>query len=91
MSRTRNLVLWIATYSLPFLAGSASAHPGHDFGDHGGLHIVTSPYHLAVLAVTGAALWWSARFIQHRISRRVIRACGIAALATAGVVWGFLS
>ena len=44
--------------ALAFTLGGAmaEAHPGHDLQDASATHILTSPYHLAVLALSGAAL-----------------------------------
>lgn len=70
------------------LAVSAQAHPGHGLGDHGALHAVTSPHHLAVLALCGAGLWFGARFVQRRASRRLLQITGGVALLAAGVLLG---
>jgi hypothetical protein len=72
-------------------AASAHAHPGH--GVHGGSlgHILSSPYHLAVLAFIGAVLLLAARFVHRRWPRRVIQGTAIAALATTIVLCGLHS
>jgi hypothetical protein len=75
---------------LTFLAISALslfAHPGHDLGAYGAKHVITSPYHLAILATAGLILCAAARFIQHRISRRCVQITGAVALVAAAVLW----
>lgn len=67
----------------------AQAHPGHALGDHGAMHVVTSPYHLAILAGVGLTVWMSARFVQQRVPRRLMQIGGLAAVAVAGLLWGF--
>lgn len=66
----------------------ASAHPGHSLGDSTPGHLLTSPYHLAVLALGGVALWLAGRFVQHQLPRRLLQGTGVAALLTAIVIWG---
>lgn len=85
MKQLRSLTAIATTFAL---ALSAQAHPGHSLGDHGALHAVTSPYHLAILAVSGAALWFAGRFVQRNVPRRVLQFTGIAALLAAAVLWG---
>ena len=67
---------------------SAQAHPGHGLGEHGAAHVMTSPYHLAVLAGTGVALWFGARLVQNQIPRRILQAVGVVAVLTAAAIWG---
>jgi hypothetical protein len=67
---------------------SASAHPGHRLGEHGATHIVSSPYHLAMLALGGAMLWLTGRFVQRQLPRRFLQGAGIAAVLTAALIWG---
>ena len=87
MNRARTPALALATLALQLLARSASAHPGHSLGEHGPLHVVTSPYHLGILALAGVALWFGGRFIERRLPRRVLQACGVLTLVAAGVIW----
>jgi uncharacterized membrane protein len=76
--------------ALAFALGSAmaQAHPGHGLHDASATHILTSPYHLAVLALSGAVLLLVARFVQRRLPRRLLQGAGLAALAVATVIWG---
>ena len=67
---------------------SATAHPGHSLGEHGPLHVITSPYHLAMLALAGGALLVASRFVQSRWPRCVLQGAGIAAFLTVALVWG---
>ena len=77
--------------ALAFALGGAlaHAHPGHGLSDASATHILTSPHHLAVLAISGAALCLLARFVQRRWPRRLLQGAGLAALATATVLWGW--
>jgi peptidoglycan/LPS O-acetylase OafA/YrhL len=77
-----------AALALALGSAMAQAHPGHGLHDASATHILTSPYHLAVLALSGAALLLVARFVQRRLPRRVLQGAGLAALATATVLWG---
>jgi hypothetical protein len=67
---------------------SAQAHPGHDLAEVDTHHLLTSPDHLAALALAGAALWFGARFVHARLPRRLLQGAGLAAVAVAAVVWG---
>jgi len=67
---------------------SASAHPGHDWAAVDARHLVTSPDHLAVLALAGVVLCLGARFVQARWPRRMLQGAGLVAVAVAAVVWG---
>jgi peptidoglycan/LPS O-acetylase OafA/YrhL len=70
------------------LAFSASAHPGHDLRDASTRHLFTSPDHLAMLALGGAALWLIGRFVQRQLPRRLLQGAGAAAILTAAFIWG---
>jgi len=85
MKQLRFLTATAATLAL---ALSAQAHPGHALGDHGALHAVTSPYHLSILAVGGAVLWFAARFVQRHLPRRALQFTGLATILAAAVLWG---
>ena len=77
-----SLLLWLA-------AGlSAVAHPGHAWGDADARHLLTSPDHLALLALTGGVMMLAARLIQRRLPRRLLQGAGAAAVVVAAVVWG---
>ena len=71
------------------LALTAEAHPGHDIRDASPQHLLTSPDHLAVLALGGAALWFAGRFVQRQLPRQLLQGSGLAAVLAAGVLWGF--
>lgn len=64
------------------------AHPGHRLGEHGASHIVTSPYHLAMLGLTGVALYVVSRFVQRRLPRRLLQGAALAALVLTAALWG---
>jgi len=69
-------------------AATAHAHPGHGLHEASVSHILTSPYHLAVLALSGAVLLLVGKFVQRRLPRRVLQCMGVAALVTTTVLWG---
>lgn len=75
--------LWLASLA------AATAHPGHRLGDHGVSHVVTSPYHLLVLALVGFGLFVASRFVQRRVPRRLLQGAGVAALVATAALWGF--
>lgn len=76
-------------FFLPFVAAiSANAHPGHGLGDHGAAHVITSPYHVATLAIAGVALWLTGRFVQRQSVRRVLQGSGLAMVLVAASVFG---
>lgn len=64
------------------------AHPGHALREASPAHLFTSPDHLAVLALGGVALWFTARLVQRRWPRLLLRSAGAAAILTAAVLWG---
>ena len=67
---------------------SASAHPGHDIRDATPQHLLTSPDHLAVLALGGMTLWLIGRFAQCQMPRRLLQGAGVAGLLASAVLWG---
>jgi hypothetical protein len=67
---------------------SAQAHPGHSLGEHGAGHIVSSPYHISVLAGSGLVLWFAGCLIKRPLARRFLQAGGVAAVVLAGAWWG---
>lgn len=70
------------------LALSAQAHPGHDLAEADARHLLTSPDHLAVLALAGVALCLGARLASARLPRRLLQGAGFTAVVVAAVVWG---
>ena len=69
-----------------FASGIAHAHPGHILREASVSHLLTSPYHLAMLAISGATFWFSARWVERRLPRRLLQVCGVAAVTTAAVL-----
>jgi hypothetical protein len=65
---------WSGCAATLALALSAPAHPGHGLSEQGALHLVTSPDHLAILALGGGVLWLGARFVHRRVPRRLLLA-----------------
>ena len=70
------------------LAGAAQAHPGHSLGDASVSHVLTSPNHLAALAMFGLGLFVGAQFVQRQLPRRALQCGGAVTLACAAVLWG---
>jgi len=66
----------------------AFAHPGHSLKDATAAHLVTSPYHLAILLLIGVGFFVGARFVHARLPRQVMNLTGIAFLLGAVVLWG---
>ena len=75
---------------LAFALGGALAqgHPGHGLQEASTAHLLTSPYHLAVLVMAGAGLLFAGRFVQRRLPRRVLQGAGFTALVGAFLLWG---
>jgi hypothetical protein len=69
-------------------SGVAQAHPGHSLHDATVSHVLTSPYHLAVLALGGVALWFAGRFVQRQLPRLLLQGAGVVAILSAAVIWG---
>ena len=67
---------------------SLQAHPGHCLLEHGPLHTITSPVHLALLALLGAALFAGARLVQQRIPRRALQSVGTVVFVLCAVLLG---
>lgn len=78
-----------AALALTLGGAMVQAHPGHGLHDASAAHILTSPYHLAILAASGAALLLAARLIQRRLPRRLVQVAGFAALAAVAVLWAW--
>ena len=66
---------------------SAHAHPGHSLLDTTAAHALTSPYHVAALALIGVMLFFGARLIQRQLPRRLLQAAGVIALVSAVTIW----
>jgi hypothetical protein len=79
----------LATLALVTASLPAHAHPGHAWSQASTTHVLTSPDHLAVLALAGFAICLTGCFIHRRVPRRVLQLSGMAAFATAAVLWGF--
>ncbi len=80
ISRVLGLLAILAVVS------SAQAHPGHSLSESNASHVLTSPYHLAVLAAGGALMLASAQLVRQHASRRLLRLGGTVALLGAVVL-----
>ena len=78
-----------ATLALLCSASALYAHPGHGLGEADARHLLTSPDHLAVLALGGLGAWFGSRFVQRRLPRRALQSLGLAAVAVVAVLRGF--
>jgi len=67
---------------------AASAHPGHDITQASATHILSSPYHIMMLALGGAALWFAGTQVQRRLPARVLSCAGLLMMAGAVLLWG---
>jgi hypothetical protein len=65
---------------------TASAHPGHPILEHGAAHVITSPYHLLILATLGVALLAVAQLVRSRWAQRCLRVAGVGAVIAAGLL-----
>jgi len=66
---------------------SAQAHPGHSLLDATPNHVVTSPDHVTVLALSAITLFIVARLVQGRLSRRLLQAAAGIACVSAAAIW----
>ena len=78
----------LVSSSLLSIALTAQSHPGHHLSDASPQHLITSPDHLAVLALGGIALWIAGRFVRRQLPRRLLQGAGLAAILSAAVIWG---
>jgi len=68
------------------VVSSADAHPGHGLLDHGAAHVITSSYHLVILAAMGVAMIAAAQIVRRRSAQRFMRIAGIGAVIAAGAL-----
>ncbi len=91
MKATRLVNRFIAYIALlvgGLLPMAASAHPGHDLTQASATHILTSPYHIMMLALGGAVLWFAGTQVQRRLPARVLSFAGLLMMAGAVLLWG---
>ncbi|MCD6049776.1 MAG: hypothetical protein K0Q55_1179 [Verrucomicrobia bacterium] len=88
MRLVKRLAGSVALFVSALLPMAASAHPGHDLSQASAKHILTSPYHIMVLALAGAACWFAGTQVQRRIPARVLSTLGLVMLVGAIVLWG---
>jgi hypothetical protein len=83
--------LTITTLAGLLSSNTLYAHPGHSLLDATPTHLLTSPNHFIVLAVSGVLLWFGARLVKRQLPRRILQGAGILALAVAVVTWSMLA
>ncbi len=66
---------------------SAIAHPGHDLFDQGATHALTSPFHLSVLAIIGAASFLAAQVMRSPKVQQSMRWGGVAMILLSLLLW----
>ena len=67
-------------------AKTANAHPGHHLLEQGPAHVITSPYHLLMLATMGVAVLAAAQMVRSRWTQQFLRIAGLVAVIAAGVL-----
>jgi hypothetical protein len=82
------LIRLFALALVALLPGAVFAHPGHDLTSQGTVHMLTSPYHIMVLALGGSLLWWAGSQVQQRVPARVLSFSGAGMMVGAVVLWG---
>jgi len=80
---THNLKPRMTVAALLVASLTVQAHPGHTMHEADLSHYVTSPYHLIVLLLMGAALCGCACVVKRPAVRRVLATGGAAALLIA--------
>jgi H+/gluconate symporter-like permease len=65
----------------------ARAHPGHDLMEHGGAHVVSSVYHLFVVAAVAALCFGISALATNQVLKRTMNRFGLAGLVSFAVLW----
>jgi hypothetical protein len=73
---------WCAIFFVPVVL---QAHPGHGFEEHGAIHWLTSPDHLACLALAGVGLWALGFALKNK--RRLCRCTGTGFILGAALLY----
>ncbi|MEW6304885.1 MAG: hypothetical protein AB1705_15525 [Verrucomicrobiota bacterium] len=77
---------WLAAGPI-VAAVDAAAHPGHGLLNEGVSHVLTSPDHLLLVALGGAAVAALASAARHTRTRALARCAGSAIAAIAMALW----
>ena len=86
-NKFRAPIAWIRlSTALLAVVQTANAHPGHGLLEHGAAHVITSPYHLVILAAMGVAMIAAAQIVRRRSAQRFMRIAGIGAVIAAGAL-----
>ncbi|MBI3879001.1 MAG: hypothetical protein HY301_02930 [Verrucomicrobia bacterium] len=65
----------------------AHAHPGHSLTEATPLHLLTSPDHLAMLALLGGGLCVAAQFVRRPLPRRAMQFAGALGVIAAAALF----
>ena len=76
-----------AFLAVAFAGSAAHAHPGHGLFEHGGTHLVASPFHSLTLALLPAGLVLAARLARAPRVRAGLQFTAGASLVLAAIVW----
>ena len=85
-TKLNSLNSFLFSAALLAVVQTANAHPGHGLLDHGAAHVITSPYHLMILAAGGVALIAGARIVRNRSVQQGLRIAGFGAVIAAGLL-----
>lgn len=66
---------------------TSQAHPGHSLAESTPSHILTSPYHLGVLALAGVAMCWIGLAVTQPRVRMALQWVGAFAVVAAAYMW----
>ncbi len=88
-NKSTTLCPFLLSALVAILPNSAQAHPGHGLTEGGAVHWMTSPDHLATLAVVGLAALCVGVFFKDRPYGKVLKYGGLASVAVAAVLRGF--
>jgi hypothetical protein len=76
-----------AAIVLVFGTALARAHPGHGLQEAGVVHLLTSPYHLLTLMLSGAVLFGVGLLLRRRPVARLLQVMGLLLAAGATLLW----
>lgn len=86
--RAAQLSRLLASLLIAALALPAAAHPGHGPFEQGPWHALTSPYHLALMLLTGGACLLVGQIVRQPRVRRALNWAGTGAVVLSVVLFG---